>query len=211
MNQLHIGLNRQIEPPSGGFLYISDEVPEVRRATIFDPRKHSFNPIKDIEYRKAREIAEILYTISPQGENTLTVRNGRRAMVRALLDGPKKKKKGKIVDVWPEPKAKEGVKRFDRIEGDEEVTGTLDELLMSPLLRKVLCSTADFPFKPGSRIVALLNRAEIGDHDALVLGLLLMAHFKGQVVVPDFGFYGREVHVGLFRERRLIAGVNFLA
>jgi hypothetical protein len=28
--------------------------------------------------------------------------------------------------------------------------------------------------------------------------------------VPDFGFYGREGHVSLIREKRLIAGVNFL-
>src|SRR6195952_3621459 len=39
---------------------------------------------------------------------------------------------------------------------------------------------------------------------------LLMAHFKGQVVMPDFGFYGRDCHVSLIREGRLIAGVNFL-
>ena len=37
-----------------------------------------------------------------------------------------------------------------------------------------------------------------------------MAQFKGQVVVPDLGFYGRDCHVSLIREERLIAGVNFL-
>lgn len=44
----------------------------------------------------------------------------------------------------------------------------------------------------------------------MVLGLLLVAYYKGQVVVPDFGFYGRETHTGLIRESRLIAGVNTL-
>jgi hypothetical protein len=44
-----------------------------------------------------------------------------------------------------------------------------------------------------------------------VLGLLLMSHAKGQVVVPDFGFYGRDIHSRLIREDRLIAGVNFLS
>lgn len=58
--------------------------------------------------------------------------------------------------------------------------------------------------------MARLNRAELGDFDALVLGLFLMAHFKGQLVAPDFGFYGREGHVSLIREGRLIAGVNTL-
>jgi hypothetical protein len=38
-----------------------------------------------------------------------------------------------------------------------------------------------------------------------------MAHFKGQIVVPDFGFYGREAHISLIRENRLIARVNSLA
>jgi hypothetical protein len=58
--------------------------------------------------------------------------------------------------------------------------------------------------------LARIDRAELGDFDALVLGLLLMAHFKGQIVVPDFGFYGRELHQAYIREERPIAGVNFL-
>jgi hypothetical protein len=33
-----------------------------------------------------------------------------------------------------------------------------------------------------------------------------MAHFKGQIVVPDFGFYGRELHQAYIREGRLISG-----
>jgi hypothetical protein len=55
-----------------------------------------------------------------------------------------------------------------------------------------------------------VNRVELGDFDALVLGLLLMSHAKAQVVVPDFGFYGRDIHSRLIREARLIAGINFL-
>jgi hypothetical protein len=42
-------------------------------------------------------------------------------------------------------------------------------------------------------------------------GLLLMAHFKGQLVVPNFGFYGRDLHQACIREDRLIAGANFCA
>jgi hypothetical protein len=59
--------------------------------------------------------------------------------------------------------------------------------------------------------MARINRAELGDFDALVLGLLLMGHFKGQLVVPDLGFYGRDAHVSLVREERLIGGVNLAA
>jgi hypothetical protein len=81
---------------------------------------------------------------------------------------------------------------------------------VSPILRRVLCNPTNFSFNPRSTILARIDRAELGDFDALVLGLLLMAHFKGQLVVPDFGFYGRECHVGAIREARLVAGVNFL-
>jgi hypothetical protein len=73
VNKLHVGFSKEVELlPKGGYIYIADEVPEVSRARVFDPLKHRFNPLKDITYRKAREIADILYTVSPQGENTLT-------------------------------------------------------------------------------------------------------------------------------------------
>jgi hypothetical protein len=55
-----------------------------------------------------------------------------------------------------------------------------------------------FSFAPSKAILARIDRAERGDFDALVLGLLLMAHFNGQIVVPDFGFFGRELHQAYF-------------
>lgn len=186
MNKLFVGLTKTVEPQRG--LFIHDEVPDVSRARIFDPAKHSFNPLKNIDYRKARALADVLYTAFPQGENTLTVRNGKRALLKALLSAT----------------------RLDKVEGDEEVTGMIADLLQSPVLKSVLCNPTNFSFSPNSYILARLNRAELGDFDALILGLFLIGHFKGQVVVPDFGFYGRDVHVSLVRENRLVAGVNFL-
>lgn len=187
MNQFFVGLTKQIDPPTRG-LFLHDDVPEIPRARIFDPAKHSFNPLKDIDYRKARALADVLYTAYPQGENTLTVRNGKRASLKALMSA----------------------KRLDKVEGDEEVSGMIGDLLQSPVLKRVLCNPTNFSFNPNSLILARINRAELGDFDALVLGLFLIGHFKGQVVVPDFGFYGREVHVSLIRENRLVAGVNSL-
>lgn len=186
-NKLYVGFHKTIEPPKRG-LFIHDEVPDISRARIFDPTKHSFNPLKGIDYRKARALADVLYAASPQGDNTLTVRNGRRALLKALLSAA----------------------RLDQIEGDEEVTSMIDDLLQSPVLRRVLCNATNFSFSPNSLILARINRAELGDFDALILGLFLIEQFKGQVIVPDFGFYGRETHVSLIREDRLIAGVNFL-
>ena len=81
---------------------------------------------------------------------------------------------------------------------------------MSPVLKRMFCGKPNFTFTPRSMIVARVNRAELGDFDALVLGLLLMASYKGQVIVLDFGFYGRDAHISLIRENRLIAGVNFI-
>ena len=40
---------------------------------------------------------------------------------------------------------------------------------------------------------------------------MLIAQFKGPSVLPTFGFYGRDAHVNLIEEDRLIAGVNTLA
>lgn len=188
MNALFVGLTKTIEPQRG--LFIHDTVPDIPRARIFDPTKHSFNPLKSIDYRKARALADVLYSASPQGDNTLTVRNGRRSLLKALLSST----------------------RLDEIEGDEEVRGMIEDLLQSPVLRRVLCSKNNqFSFNPNSTILARINRAELGDFDALILGLFLMEQFKGQVIVPDFGFYGRDVHLSLIRENRLVAGVNFLS
>jgi hypothetical protein len=97
---------------------------------------------------------------------------------------------------------------LDKIEGDDEVTGMIGDLLQSPVLKSVLFKPTNFSFSPNSLILARLNRAGLGDFDALILGLFLIEQFKGQVIVPDFGFYGRDVHVSLIREERLIAGVH---
>ena len=189
MNSLSIGFFKSVTPPpKGGYLFLDDEVPEVPRARVFDPATHSFNPLTGIDYKRAREIAELLYTISPQGDSTLTVRNGKRAMLKALLH----------------------TDRLDRVEGDDEVRGLIDDLLMSPVLKRVLCNPTNFSFNPRSIILAKIDRVVLSEFDALVLGLFLITHFKGQLVIPDFGFYGRDIHTRLVREDRLIAGVNFL-
>lgn len=197
MNRLYVGFSKEIELPKGSFLFIGDEIPEHPKAKVFDPLEHSFNPLRGIDRKKARELADVLYTISPQGENTLTVRNGKRGLAQALCMATRLD----ALDVRSDIK---GVK--------EEVEGMIDELLFTDVARSVLCSGRDFAFTgKNTKVFARINRAELGDFDALVLGLFLMAQFKGQLVIPDFGFYGREAHVSLIREERLIAGVNVLA
>lgn len=75
----------------------------------------------------------------------------------------------------------------------------------------MLCNPTNFSFNPNSTTLARIDRAELGDFDALVIGLFLMAHFKGQIVVEDGGFYLRDCHVSYIREGRLIVGVNHLS
>ncbi len=188
MNQLHVGFRNKIDLPNARFLLIDDEVRDIPRSRVFDPMKHCFIPLKGIEYKRARELAELFYTISPQGDNTLTVRNGKRALLKSLMKA----------------------ERLDSIRGDEEVNGMIGDILVSPVLRRVLCNPTNFSFNERSVIQARINRKELGEFDATVLALLLMSHYKGQVCVPDFGFYGREIHTRLIREEQLIAGVSFL-
>lgn len=205
-NILHVGFKTEIEYPTGGFLLIADDVPDIPKARVFDPLKHSFNPLRDLDYRKAREVSEVLYTLYPQGENTLTVRNGKRALLKALAPVDWE-------DNWSKRPRKKTVapRRLDKIEGDEEVANLIQDILASPLLRKALCSAGDFSFNPRFKIIARINRAELGTFDALALGLLLISHYKGQLIIPDFGFYGRDIHASLIQEDRLIASVNHLS
>ena len=185
MNKLYVGVDRVVVPPRGGYLLIDEE------GEGFDPRVHSFNPLKSIDYKRARDFAEIIFTGA--GKETLTVRNGKRALTRLLLSNT----------------------RLDRIKAESkdpavvEAVAAVDDLLLSPVLRKVLCNPTNFSFK--GKVSARINRAELGDFDSFILGALLIGHYQGQVVVPDFGFYGRDFHTNLIRQNRLIAGVNCLS
>ncbi len=191
MNQLHVGLKRNVKPRSKPCLFIHDEVPDIAQTAIFDPRKHSLDIFKDMTARRARELSELLYAAVPEGANTLTVRNGKRALAPLLRDA----------------------RRFDTIKTEsEEVRAMLDDLLFIPELRNALCGTRNvFALKKHTVILARLDRAELGDFACLVLGFLLIQLYKGQIVIPDLGFYGRDAHIQLVREQRLIAGVNALS
>lgn len=194
MNKVFIGFTKHVELPASNFLLIADEVPNNPRARVFDPLKSHFNPVKDLKYKEARDLATVLYTTTPQGENTLTVRNGKRALLHALLKA----------------------RRFDYIQGHgehaQEVDAMISDILTSPTLRRILTTTTPpFSFNKNAIIYARINRAELGDFDALVLGLLIMSFYKGQLVIPDMDFYGRDIHTSLIRQNRLIAGISSLS
>lgn len=189
MNKLYVGFTKEIELPKGGYLLIADEAPDFPKPKIFDPAKHSFNPLKGLTPKRAREITSVLYSMYPQGSNTLTVRKGQWALAPALVEAS----------------------RLDKVRGDEEVSGLVGDLLFSPVLRRVFCEPPNFLFNPVSKICARLNRAELGEFDCLTIGLMLLSVFRGQIVLPSGGFYLRDAHASLIRENRLIFGVNTLS
>jgi hypothetical protein len=163
MNQLHVGFNKKVMPV-GGCLFIGDDISEVPhkfRPRVFDPAKHSFNPIKNITEAQAQEFAEVIYTVYGQGENTLTVRNGQIDLAPAVYKG----------------------KRLDEVRGSEEVERLRDDILFNPVVRNCLSSKKkDFVFDAGRVVFARLNRKELGTKASLLIGLCLMSFYKGELI-----------------------------
>jgi hypothetical protein len=168
-------------------------LPTRRKTTRFDYRTHSFNPLKNMDYRRARDFIAMLDAAFPEGENTLTKKNANYVLLNALLSNPKR------LDRLLEP-------RNDPAQTD--AYQKIHTLLLSPVLNRVLCSPTNFSFK--GLLLARLDRAELGDFDCFVLGNLLISQYQGHIVVPDFGFYASPSHQFLIRQRRLTAGLNFL-
>lgn len=200
MNLLVIGLAQKVDalPTKQGFLLIDDGpiadvfLQKQKRAVLFDPKLHSFNPLQGMTYKQARDFASVVY--GSEGKDTLTVRNGKRSLTRMLLNT------SSLDEIWGE-----------KTDADKEAQATVSDILLSPVLRNVLCKPTNFSFKKGRTIVARINRAELGDFDAFILGSLLISQFEGQVIIPDFGFYARDFHAALIRQNRLVAGLYTLS
>jgi hypothetical protein len=199
MNKLILGLGDKsgLLDTEPGFLLIDDgplcdlALSKFKRAKLFDPMVHGINPLP-ADYRRARDLASIFY--GTEGKDTLTVRNGKRALTRKLI----------------------GARRMDKIpfnNGDDEreARALVDDLLLSPLLKTALSKRSPRGFQSGASVVARINRAELGDFDAFIVGSLLASLYPGKVIISDFGFYARDFHVALVRQSRLAIGVNALA
>jgi hypothetical protein len=189
MNYLQIGLTaKRFEYPHGS-LVIADEPVLPQGAKLFDPQKHGLNPLP-MQYREAREFAAAMFP----DKDLMTYRNGKRALTRLVMDADRLDRL-----------------RYSRSDDDKEARGVVDDILLSPLLSKMLRKPLPRWFRSGGSIVARLNRKEIGDDDAKIIANILIVQFKGQVVIEDFGFYAREHHAALIRENRLMAGVYTLS
>lgn len=190
MNKILLGTADKTEQllqyATGEFLLIADEFKPFRANKLFDPRKHRFNPCP-MTVRDAREFALALYGEQP----LMTYRNGKRALARML----------------PQAQWLDQLPKVDH-PGYEDAKDTVADLLLSPVLKRIFTGKPNFTFD-GS-IVARLNRAELGEQDAYLLGQLLIRQFKGQIIVLDAGFYLSDSHVSLLRENRLMCSVNYL-
>lgn len=202
-SHLHLGLGAHdfLQYATAPFLLIDGgEIAEefataFPAARIFEPSRHSFDPLHNIDHKKARDITSALFSYQEHGKTTLTKGEGARALAPLLLELSS-------LERVPEPK------KDDR--GMIEAIATVNDLLFSPVLRKVFCTKPDFfPHKKRS-IIARINRAELGDFDAFFLATFLTLQFQGQVIVPDFGFYGRDFYTALIQQNRLVAGLRYL-
>ena len=192
-----------LDHPPQSFLLIDDgplidrlTFPKRRKITRFDPANHAFNPLAKIDHKRARDFLTILNAVFPQGENTLTRGNADTFLLEALADNPTC-----LDSLISQPT---DLKDTGHVEAYRKVR----TLLLSPVLKRVLCNPTNLTFK--GILLARLNRAELGDFDCFVLGNLLIGQYPGPVVVPDFGFYAVPSHMSLIRQNRLTAGVNFL-
>jgi len=187
--------------PSSGFLFIDDgplidalPLPPRRKVTYFDASKHHLNPLNGMDYRRAREFVSVMGAVFPEGKDTLTRKNSDFVLLNALLG--KTTRLDKLLKQSKDPAAQDAYQK-------------IETLMLSPVLRSVLCRPTNFSLR--GIVLARLDRAVLGDFDAFVLASLLISQFEGQVIVPDFGFYGREHHISLIRQDRLVAGVTTLS
>jgi hypothetical protein len=59
MNSLRVGFSNSVDLPKGSWLLIDDEPVKHPKGRMFDPMKHCFNPLKGIDYKRARELTDL--------------------------------------------------------------------------------------------------------------------------------------------------------
>jgi len=79
-------------------------------------------------------------------------------------------------------------------------------LLMSPMIRNIV-GQQETTIENPSIIIANLDRAKLGDTTAKLLGGLLIAWSKGNVVISDYGFFGAPLPLP---QDRFTISFNFL-
>lgn len=166
------------------------------KTKLFDPFEHSFNPLQGMDYLRACDFVSVMQERFAAGSDTLTKEGAWDVMLAALLERPRS-----LAHMLTDDSKDSGYISAQRM---------IRRLLMSPVLRRVFCERPHFKFGEAS-VVARLDRSRLGDFDAFIIALLLIGQHKGQVIVPDGGFYLRPLHVSLIRQDRLTVGLRYLA
>lgn len=182
------------------FLFVDDgrlidrlTIPPRRKVVRLDLSVHSLNPLQGMDYRKACDFLAIINAIFPEGESTLTKKSADYELMLALTQGHER------LDKLIRPKKDNP--------GSIDAHMKIQRLLLSPVLKKFLTRPTNFSLD-GTVLVRLDN--SLARFDRFVIANVLIASYKGHVVIPDFGFYGCPFHLSLIDEGRLSAGVNFL-
>lgn len=85
-------------------------------------------------------------------------------------------------------------------------------LLMSPTIRNIVGQRrSTFSLDRPCIIIADLNRGELGDLTARLLGGLLIARSSGQVYINELGFFPSDYLASLLAQDRFVVALNFLA
>ncbi len=164
-----------------------------KQGRIFDPLKHSFNPLANMNYARACDFVEIMRYLFPAGHTTLTREEADHLMLEALLD---------------EPTTLVGLIAGSTDPGARKAQRLIERLTLSPVLRSVLTGKRQFDFS--GTVVVPLDRTKLGNFDCLALALFLIGQYQGQIVIDDFVFYGRPIHVSLIQQHRLTCHVRRL-
>jgi hypothetical protein len=84
-------------------------------------------------------------------------------------------------------------------------------LLMSPTIRNILGQKrSTFSLTKRNIVIANLDRADIGDLTARLLGGLLIARSSGRVYINDFPFFASDHFASLFPQERFSISLSFL-
>jgi hypothetical protein len=84
-------------------------------------------------------------------------------------------------------------------------------LLMSPTIRNIIGQVrSTFSLTKGNIVIANLDRADIGDLTARLLGGLLIARSAGHVYINDFAFFASEHFASLLSQERFSISLSFL-
>lgn len=189
---------------SSPFLLIDDgplidklSLPQRRKVVIFDIKRHHLNPLHKLDYLRAREFVAVIDAVFPEGADTLTKKNANFVLLETLLNDEKPRYLNTLIE---EPDKKDAAR--------QDAYQKIQTLMLSPVLSSVLCKPTNFSLS--GIVLARLDRSMLGDFDSLIIGLMLMSSYRGQIILPD-GFYLRDHHISLVREQRLIAAVNTLS